>query len=171
MPASPQRPCRKPGCNRLTANATGYCDKHIVAHLDDLALRNAASRASAPEAARFAAELRSSSIWRDDFQPWFTSQYPLCCDPFGEHARRDDQCPTDSVHHIEPVISRPDLLCVASNCRPVCDRCHARLSGMERNGGDTAHLFTFDHWLAYLALLHRDFLTDAVAAELRGRTA
>jgi hypothetical protein len=45
------------------------------------------------------------------------------------------------VHHLEPVINRPDLLCTEYNCAPVCVDCHARIEQMVREGKDTKGLF------------------------------
>ena len=35
MPNKPKRPCRFPGCPKLTGNKDGYCDEHLRMHRKD----------------------------------------------------------------------------------------------------------------------------------------
>jgi hypothetical protein len=86
-----------------------------------------------------AKRFRSSGAWTR-FSSWFRAKHPLCCDPFGQHMRLPAY--VAQVHHVEPLHERPDLGLVASNCRPLCTSCHARVEGMERRGQPTANLFT-----------------------------
>lgn len=61
---------------------------------------------------------RSTRRWRR-FRDVMIRREPIC--------RQCRQRASTEVHHIEPVVRRPDLALTASNCIPVCERCHLDL--------------------------------------------
>ena len=97
-------------------------------------------RRRADPALRQAQRIRNSARWQR-FRNWFKRGHPLCCDPFGRHADDGVVVATAHAHHITSLTARPDLACVASNCAPLCSRCHAKVEAMERAGKATRHLF------------------------------
>jgi 5-methylcytosine-specific restriction endonuclease McrA len=85
-----------------------------------------------------AAQFRSSQAWHD-LRDRVLRRYPLCCDPYGVHG--EPEAPAKEVHHIEALVRRYDLRRTTTNLAPLCSRCHARVSRVERSGGDAAGLF------------------------------
>ncbi|MCH8852017.1 MAG: HNH endonuclease [Planctomycetes bacterium] len=93
----------------------------------------------APKRKTEASRLRNTARWQK-FRAWYRKRFPLCCDPFRDHASKGQGAATAHIHHVEPIETRPDLLCDPANCRSVCSRCHGRLNSMERSGQGTKHL-------------------------------
>jgi hypothetical protein len=60
------------------------------------------------------------------------ARVPLCCDPFGWHAREGRLVPATQVDHIRGVRTHPELVFALENLRAVCTGCHAQLSAIER---------------------------------------
>ena len=89
------------------------------------------------ERQQYARKIRSSGAWQK-LQARKLQEDPLCCDPFGNHDRHE---PAQQVHHIEPIVERPDLALDWDNLASVCTECHGRLNAMERSGKPTHHLF------------------------------
>ena len=135
MPSRPLVPCRHPGCSALLPNP-GYCQAHR--HETAKTVYDQTTRKDDPRLAE-AARIRSGAHWRHTFQPWFKARHPLCCDPFDDHRGRAE--PTAQVHHVLPLVDRPDLAYDEANCRPLCTGCHAKVERMERAGQPTAKLF------------------------------
>lgn len=79
-----------------------------------------------------AAKLRSSQAWRR-LAVRFLAAHPICGICRSALAAQ--------AHHVEPVESRPDLALDWDNLAPVCTRCHAACSSVERRGESTAYLF------------------------------
>ena len=67
---------------------------------------------------------------------------PLCCDPFGTHARVGELAPVNETHHIVPVAKAPELALDFDNLASLCFGCHARLGVMEKQGQRTCQLFS-----------------------------
>jgi 5-methylcytosine-specific restriction endonuclease McrA len=85
-----------------------------------------------------AVKIRSSSNWAR-VRAAYRSAFPLCCDPLNAH--RGFPEPSEHVHHVIPLVERPDLAFDWENLRSVCASCHLRIEGMERKGSKTSHLF------------------------------
>ena len=85
-------------------------------------------------------KLRGSARWQK-FRRWFKTKHPVCCDPLGIHKLFGEVVATEQVHHVIGITERPDLLCVETNCRPLCNACHGKIEGKERSGQNTEHLF------------------------------
>ena len=58
----------------------------------------------------------------------FLAQNPVCCDPFGRHAKVSRIVPAVDVDHIKPRLERPDLAFSPSNLRPLCKSCHGKVT-------------------------------------------
>lgn len=67
--------------------------------------------------------------------------FPLCCDPFGDHAADSHWEPVAQTHHVVPVAEDMTLALDFDNLRSLCTACHGRVSMMERAGQETAGLF------------------------------
>ena len=88
-------------------------------------------------------KLRNSARWQR-FRTWFKRKHPVCCDPLGIHKLFGEVAVVEQVHHVTPIVERPDLLCVESNCRPLCNVCHGKIEGKVRSGKETKHLFDIE---------------------------
>jgi len=89
-----------------------------------------------------AIEIRNSKRWQDTRKSF--SEHPdnvLCRDPYGQHKRDGRTVLGTQVHHIQPLIKRPDLAFDWSNLANLCGDCHARIELTERRGVTTYHLF------------------------------
>lgn len=95
------------------------------------------SRANNPAMAQ-SKKLRGSVRWQR-YRAWYKRKNPICVDPLGIHPH--EVVTVEQVHHIIGVSERPDLLCSESNCRSLCNQCHAKIEGMVRSGKETRHLF------------------------------
>lgn len=131
MPVANPKPCRHPGCGAL-AGAGGYCPSHKPDFTPSV------RQQTDPRYIR-AREIRGSAQWRK-VRAFVLAQHPLCRDPFGHHG---DAFPTlaEDVHHIAALIDRPDLAFTETNLAPICQRCHALVEAMERQGKPTCQLF------------------------------
>ena len=79
-----------------------------------------------PDQAR-ADKLRTSGRWRK------VRALKLAQDPLCEDCREHGVVRVAAqVHHLEPVITRPDLAFVLENLRSLCVPCHARREASER---------------------------------------
>jgi 5-methylcytosine-specific restriction endonuclease McrA len=66
---------------------------------------------------------------------------PLCCDPFGYHAKDGITQPTHQIHHIIGLALDAGLAYDLSNCVGLCTRCHAMIEQRVRAGERTAYMF------------------------------
>ena len=114
----------------------GYCQLHR--HETAKTVYDHTRRRTDPRLAE-AARFRGSVRWQN-FRAWFKARHPLCCDPFSKHTERP--VPVAQVHHVLPLVERPDLGLAEENCRPLCTSCHGKVERMERAGEPTTHLFT-----------------------------
>ena len=85
-----------------------------------------------------AIRIRNSGRW-NRYRHWFRDRYPVCEDPFDDHGKT--VVLMKQVHHIIPLVMRPDLACVESNTASLCTMCHAKIERMERNGTNTQQYF------------------------------
>lgn len=134
MPHTPPRPCRHPACPALVYDGSGYCAAHAGDKQDSRRKYDSTRKDS--EHVR----TRRASRWRK-LSEVIRAQNPLCCDPYGDHARDGLAAFAAQVHHIVSAEERPDLMLEVSNTAPVCTKCHARTEAAERKGEPTAHLF------------------------------
>ena len=109
MPTKPLRPCRKPGCCKLTAS--GYCEAHTP--------KRSGERS---EKAKQWHKLYNTDEWINDLRPTQLLLQPWCeeCAREGRRVRA-----TDVDHRIE---HKGDLALFRdrSNLRSLCHGCHSR---------------------------------------------
>ena len=102
-----------------------------------------------------AKKIRSSSHWQK-MQRRVLRKYPLCCDPFKDHANKEayginehgekvlikgETAPSEQGHHVIGLREMPELAFVMSNCRGICMPCHDRIEKMHRAGKTTQEYF------------------------------
>jgi 5-methylcytosine-specific restriction protein A len=76
-----------------------------------------------------AERIRSSPRWRA------LRRLKLARDPLCEDCRERGRTePASQVHHVEPLVRRPDLAFEMGNLRSLCTTCHARREAEERGG-------------------------------------
>ena len=85
-----------------------------------------------------AMHIRNSHRWHR-FRAWYRKRYPVCVDPFNDHA--EVVTPTAHVHHIKPLAAYPSLAFKPWNCAALCRPCHDKVEANESRGVSTAHLF------------------------------
>ena len=76
-----------------------------------------------------AKKLRSSQRWRK-LRALKLARDPLCEACLRLGVRRK----TTQVHHIEPIVRRPELAFVMSNLLSLCGSCHMKIEADERRG-------------------------------------
>ncbi len=104
MPMKPKRPCKHPGCPRLTNDR--YCDQHTNLHTGDRA---------------GAFERGYSSRWQKA-RKQFLARHPLC----EECQRTGKLTPATVVDHIKPHRGNAALFWDEKNWQPLCKKCHDR---------------------------------------------
>lgn len=124
------RPCTHPGCGGFALPQTARCAKHPYDY-------DRTTRVNTPSLA-LAAKIRNSHRWQCT-RAAFRASNPICCDPFKDHLHGPE--PTTEVHHVEPLIERPDLAFEWANLRPLCYPCHRKVEARERAGERTQTLF------------------------------
>jgi len=77
---------------------------------------------------REARRIRSSDRWQK-IRSAFRIEYPLC--------RYCRKAPTEHVHHIEPVVEKPDLDFDWDNLFPACGLCHDEIHIRMKNGDES----------------------------------
>lgn len=112
MPFRPPRPCRTPGCPALVRGVDLYCPQHrgVDTRAYDLARGTAAQRGY-------------GGAWRK-LRKAFLAAHPLCCDPFGIHAKEGRVALATDVDHIQP--KRDGGADDWDNLRGLCHSCHSR---------------------------------------------
>ena len=106
MPWKPDRPCRHPGCPKLSQS--GYCDEH-----------------SRPDERPNAGARGYDARWRKLRARWLRS-VPLC-----EHCMRDGITqPAELVDHIIPIRAGGGRLDV-ENLQSLCLKCHAKKTAQD----------------------------------------
>jgi hypothetical protein len=88
--------------------------------------------------AKRARAIRGHRRWRDTRRR-VLAHHPLCCDPLKLHGHTPPAAA--HVHHIQPVIDRPDLAHDWSNLAPLCEACHYEIERMARRGVGTGPMF------------------------------
>lgn len=105
MPRKPKRPCRQPGCPKLSDHV--YCETHRVLY----ARENATARGY-------------DTRWRVA-RKYYLRRYPLCL----ECQREGKLAPATVVDHIIPHRGDVDLFWDESNWQPLCARHHNKKTG------------------------------------------
>lgn len=113
MPTKPLRPCRKPGCGRLTRE--GYCPEHKP------------QKAERRESAQWH-DWYSRKIWTDDLRPAQLMRQPFCraCLDRGVRTR------ASVVDHVVPFRGNWALFVDPVNHQSLCKRCHDRKTAQEQ---------------------------------------
>ena len=141
MPSKPPSPCLHPGCRALVPDGA-YCDAHrrqrSTAYAE-ASRRNTVAAQKDDARLALASRIRDSAEWQRAREV-FRAQNPLCCDPFNFHGTQTPSL-TKEVHHVIPLIERPDLALDPDNLRPLCLACHHKVEGMERSGKRSQYLF------------------------------
>ena len=106
MPYKPKRPCRHPGCAKLSDGV--YCDEHRSLYVRE----NAAERGY-------------DSKWRGA-RLRFLRENPLCT----QCRKRGKFTPATVVDHIIPHRGDRRLFWDKNNWQPLCKSCHDRKTGM-----------------------------------------
>lgn len=122
MPPRPHKPCRKAGCNRLTQDASGYCDRHQEWGRQKAEEALAKRRQTADDRRGTAHERGYDRAWAR-VRGAFLRAHPLC-----------NRCsrPAETAHHIKPVEEAPDLRLTWDNLEALCRDCHERHHGRKR---------------------------------------
>ena len=109
MPYSPKKPCRFPGCNKLTD--TRYCTEHARLMYQKY---NREQRDPAIN------ERYNNDEWRAIRETYLVS-FPFCemCKKHGRLVRASE------VHHIKPLAEGGTN--ISSNLISLCHRCHAKI--------------------------------------------
>ena len=105
MPPAPNRVCRKPGCNKLTNDRTGYC----VDHQDIPSIKQA----------EYDKRRGSSNARGYDYKWQKLRKRKLRANPFCEMCGRVARL----VHHIDEIPKNNEW----SNLMSVCKLCHEKL--------------------------------------------
>ena len=108
MPIKSKKPCKHPGCPRLTNDR--YCDQHAKPHIND--------RESAFERGY-------NSRWQKASKR-FLARQPFCteCEKIGQLT------PATVVDHIMPHRGDKVLFWDENNWQPLCKKCHDRKTRM-----------------------------------------
>ncbi len=126
MASRPKRPCRYPGCPKVTTAKHGYCLEHKQKVDKDY------------EKTRETATQRgyTKRNWQN-LRKIVLNNQPLCADPHTVHKRYSETVAATEVHHIdgnrensfyEP--GHPD-----SNLEGLCRSCHSRLTAQDHGFG------------------------------------
>lgn len=113
MPYKAKRPCREPGCTRLSDGA--YCEEHRAAH----EMQRERARGNS-------AERGYNARWRRE-RLQFLREHPLCAECF----KRGRLTPATEVDHITPHRGDPTLFWNQSNWQPLCKPCHSTKTARE----------------------------------------
>ncbi len=105
MPRKPKRPCRHPGCPRLSDSV--YCEEHHALYARDSAN-----------------ERGYDSRWRKA-RKLFLRKHPLCASCMKENKLT----PATVVDHIIPHRGDAKLFWDESNWQPLCKDCHDHKTG------------------------------------------
>lgn len=113
MPPRPPKPCRKPGCRKLTSEPGGFCAEHL-ALVEQAQIQR---RRAFDQRRRGAASRGYGQRWRE-LREQKLRQDPLCA-----HCGRAAQM----VHHRDENPRNNSLENLASLCRDCHERLHGRL--------------------------------------------
>ena len=108
MPRKPKRPCRYPGCARLSDGP--YCEEHRKAVRDDYTRYE-----RAPDSNK-----KYGRCWKR-IRDRYAAAHPLCerCLKEGRYT------PVEEVHHIVPISKGGDHR--ESNLMSLCQSCHTKI--------------------------------------------
>ena len=109
MPMKPKRPCKHPGCPRLTGGQ--YCEFHASLHTRER---------------RSAFERGYNHRWQME-RKRFLANHPLCadCERAGKLVR------ATVVDHVQPHRGDKALFWDERNWQPLCKHCHNRKTRLE----------------------------------------
>lgn len=138
MPTAPRKICGHPGCMAI-ATGDGRCSNHH--HTSAQAAYDRTRRKVSEELAQ-AAKIRGGPQWKK-VRSLHRSQNPLCCDPFGDHL--GFPAPNQQSHHIQALVTHPELAYDLTNLAALCTACHAKVERFQRAGTPTQHLFGPDN--------------------------
>ena len=85
-------------------------------------------------------KLRMSGNWKKVRKQILLND-PICYDPFKHHEEDGRVVVAQEVHHILPVMQRPDLIFVEDNLAGLCKVCHDKISSLEKKGKDAIVYF------------------------------
>lgn len=125
MPPRPHKPCRKPGCSRLTQDATGYCPAHMEWGQQKADADLAKRRQVADDRRGTAHERGYNAAWRNVTRGRVLSNGKRS----GGWLRANPICamcgkPATVVDHIIPHRGDSKLFWDTDNWQPLCARCH-----------------------------------------------
>ena len=126
-------PCRYPGCAALL-DKSGFCSNHKSSAGQPGRDYDQGRRKTDPALA-MAKRIRSSARWQR-VQRHHLSAYPMCSDPFGDHAHRNTTASATQVHHIQSLATHPELAFHADNLQSACAPCHSQLERVARSEAD-----------------------------------
>lgn len=129
-------------CPALVYTGGGYCEAHLAEKGASRRQYDQTTRKDDPVVA-FGAKIHGSSRWQK-VRAQYRAANPTCCDPFKRHGEFPPLM--HQVHHVVPLAKifaseDHEQAFAWENLASVCTSCHAELSGMERVGQETAHLF------------------------------
>lgn len=110
MPLTPLRPCRRPGCGKVTR--TGFCDEHNK------------------DTGRESATKRGYNARWQRFRKQYLQQHPLC----RECEKADRISAATVIDHIIPHRGDRRKFWDQSNLQPMCKPCHDRKTATEDGG-------------------------------------
>jgi 5-methylcytosine-specific restriction endonuclease McrA len=87
-----------------------------------------------------AVEIRNSAAWQK-VRAMVLREQPLCCDPYGDHAKEGRLVPTEEIHHVVPLSVDPSMAYDLENLAGLCVACHRRIDQDNRDGIGTRHRF------------------------------
>lgn len=114
MPTKPLKPCRYPGCRKLTHS--GFCEQHQPRRTQD--------RSQKAQTWRW---MYQTPEWKDDLRPTQLLEHPWCaeCSRQGHRVRATD------VDHIVDHKGSWALFTDRSNLQSLCHGCHSRKTATE----------------------------------------
>lgn len=118
MSVKPMRPCRQPGCRKLTKN--GYCEEHEQQH----------QRRYESQQQRVSSAKRGyGRKWRTESKA-FLAEYPWCKACLDKGIKE----PATEVDHIIPHKGNQKLFWDKKNWQGLCHSCHSRKTAGEDGG-------------------------------------
>ena len=120
MATRPKRPCKFPGCPKLTTAKHGYCPTHKK------------STDKSYELTRETATQRgyTKRVWQN-LRKLILNAHPLCRDPFHNHKRYTESVAATEVDHIDGDRTNNAM----ENLQPLCKHCHSRKTALEHGFG------------------------------------
>lgn len=156
MPNSAPHKCSTPGCRNLSRR--GKCDackgkpKYRRVSVYNGELMDAATATQRIAAAKHgnaryahATKMRNNKAFKK-LREWIRTVHPLCYNPLGLHTGHPPRM--QHVHHIVSIVDSDEAAFDASNCVPVCRRCHGMVEAMTR--AKTLPASTWQRWREFI---------------------